>query len=590
MASSHRQIGGDGADVPSGGDADSVQSELHELSSIFEVSSRIGSFRDEDRALRFIVHSACECLDADASSVLTREGGELEVRAVAGESMISGEGARVRMGEGIAGWVAERRRPLLVTSRRDLESFLVDPEIADRLDSVLCVPLLKDGEPLGAITVERHAGDTAPRLRERHLKLLQIFADYAASTIAHLRMVGEIEGAHSLLAKSYNQMRQMQEQLVQAEKMSAIGQLISEVSHELNNPLTAVVGYSQLLTKVNRDPETGEFLETIRTEADRCKQIIRNLLDFSRKNQGHCGPVDLNELIVKTIALRRYQLNIDGITVETDLAPKLPSCTAEPSRLQQVILNLLNNARHAIVDGGGAGVIRFTSRYEAEHERVTVEVADTGPGVAEGIRERIFEPFFTTKESGQGTGLGLSICRGILVELGGSIGAEEGDGGRFVLTLPVGTPAEIVPSSLPISLPAPVRGSRILVVDDDPKVRGLLLRVLKLDGHDVTVAANGREALRLLDRDAFELVLTDLMMPGLSGRQFYDEIVRRHGAMGERVVFFTGAVLTLDQERFFREVGRIVLRKPFKLDEVRGAIRQALGEVGEPADVRQFAD
>ena len=570
---------------------ESVRSELRELASIFEVSSRVSSFRDVEMALRFIAHTACECFDADASTVLTREGEELEIRATAGVATLVPDGTRIPLGNGIAGWVAKRRRPLLLSTRRDLEAFLPEPGEAAHLDSVLCVPLLLDGETLGVLTVERHVGGDQP-LRERHLKLLRIFADYAASTIDHLRMYREIEGAHSLLAKSYEQTRQIQEQLVQAEKLSAIGQLISEVSHELNNPLTTVVGYSQLLTQVNHDRETTEFLETIRVEGARCQRIIQNLLDFARKNQGSRGPVDLNDLIAKTVDLRRYHLNIEGIVIETDLSECLPSCIAEPSRLQQVFLNLLNNARQAIASNGRRGAIRFTSRYEAEHERIRIEVSDTGPGIPEGIRKRIFDPFFTTKESGQGTGLGLSICRGIIEEIGGRIsaGATESGGGRFVIEVPAGVPVELPePPATPIATSAP-RGCRILVVDDDAKIRGLLMRVLRMDDHEVTPAESVRDALATLQYREFDLVLTDLMMPELTGRDLYEALVRRQPAMADRVVFFTGAALTADQEAFFRRVGRIVLRKPFRLDEVRGAIRQALGEVGAPDRVAARAD
>jgi len=560
---------------------ESMRSELRELSSIFEVSARVSSFRDLDMALRFIAHTACECFDADASSVLTLEGEELEVRATAGVAAPPPDGTRIRIGRGIAGWVAERRRPLLLTTRRDLESFFTGPAEASRLDSVLCVPLLLDGETLGVLIVERHVGGKTP-LRERHLKLLRIFADYAASAINHLRMYREIEGAHSLLARSYEQTRQIQDQLVQAEKMSAIGQLISEVSHELNNPLTTVVGYSQLLNQVNEDPETAEFLETICVEGARCQRIIQNLLDFARKNQGSRGPVDLNDLIASTVDLRRYHLNIDSITIETDLAERLPSCIAEPSRLQQVFLNLLNNARQAIVSNGRPGTIRFGTRYEAEHERIRVEISDTGPGIPEGMRSRIFEPFFTTKESGQGTGLGLSICRGIIEEIGGKIrvGATDQGGSRFVVELPAGAPVDLAdPQTIADAGPV-ARYCRILVVDDDPKIRVLLQRMLRLDDHEVTPAESVREALDTLETRTFDLILTDLMMPELTGRDLYDALVHLHPEMAERVVFFSGAALTTDQESFFRQVGRIVLRKPFKLDEVRGTIRQAIGEVG----------
>jgi signal transduction histidine kinase/ActR/RegA family two-component response regulator len=568
---------------------EAIRSELTELSSIFEVSSRVSSFTDLEEALRFIAHTAKECIDADGSNVLIRDGETLVVRAVAGRVAERAVGDGVEVGEGIAGWVAEHQRPLLLTTRRDLESFLPDRR---RIESALAVPLLLDQDTLGVLTVIRSRGPDQPKLKERHQKLLGIFADYAASTINHLRMFREVEGAHTLLAKSYTQMRDIQEQLVQVEKMSAIGQLISEVSHELNNPLTTVVGYSQLLTTVNRDPEINEFLQTIQSEGSRCQTIIQNLLDFSRLNKGEREPVDLNELIGRTVDLRKYQLRIDGIQVEKNLHLGLPACTADPTRLQQVILNLLNNARQALTGNGKSGRIRFETIYESEHERIVLSVSDTGPGIPAALRERIFEPFFTTKEKGEGTGLGLAICRGIVSEIGGSIraGTASEGGAKFEIVLPATCPAILKREETAPVYPPAARGRRFLVVDDDPKVRGLLVRILKLDDHAVVAASSAVEALEVLGHHKFDLVFTDLMMPKMTGAEFYEKIEERFPDMAERVVFFTGAALSADQVAFFRRVGRIVLRKPFKLAEIQGTIRQALAEAGIRSRVAARAD
>jgi CheY-like chemotaxis protein len=284
-------------------------------------------------------------------------------------------------------------------------------------------------------------------------------------------------------------------------------------------------------------------------------------------------------------------MNLDGVAIEMDLQPGLPLCLAEPTRLQQVFLNLLNNARQAVEEKGDDARVRFTSRYEAEHERLLVEVSDNGPGIPDGLRDRIFEPFFSTKETGKGTGLGLSICRGILREAGGTIRAlPSEEGARLRVEIPAAA-ADVTEIVVPDRYPSDVRSGRILAVDDEPRVRRLLERALAEDHHEVVTVASGEDALEVLDRQEFDVILTDLRMPDMTGMSLYEHLSTRRPELAERVVFFTGAALTDQQEDFFRRVGRIVLRKPFHLEELRGAVRQALAELprGPMGDPRQTA-
>ena len=556
----------------------SIHLELAELTSIFEVSSRVGMFRRVEEALQFIACSAKECLDADRASLFLREGDELRIRAATGRDTEALAGVRIPVGEGVAGWVAEHRRPLLLNSRRDLEAFLDANRPERDIASALCVPLRLKDETLGVLNVNRLKADARGKFEERHLKLLSIYADFAANTIGNLRTYRELEDAHGRLERSLREVRLVQDQLVQSEKMSTIGQLISEVSHELNNPLTTTVGYAQLLSRVNRDPEIGEYLEVIRNEGMRCQRIIQNLLDFARKNRGDTMGVDLNELIEKTLTLRRYQLVIDGIELETSLSPDLPTFLADPSRLQQVFLNLLNNAAQAIQTRGGPGRIRFATTWDEAAGRARVFVEDDGPGIPDALQAQIFDPFFTTKEAGKGTGLGLSVCRGIVEEIGGRIRAGRSPlgGALFVISLPLasgcpegGSPVEADDRPVP-------KGAEILVVDDDPNIRSLLGRTLSLDEHRVTTASGVEEAIdRIVERD-FDLILTDLRMPGGNGLEIHDRLARARPELATRIVFFTGAAVLDGERERIEDTGRPLLHKPFRTEDLREAVRAGL--------------
>jgi signal transduction histidine kinase/CheY-like chemotaxis protein len=552
---------------------------IEELSLIFEVSSGIGAFKDVEEALAFVARTVKECLGADRASVLMLDSDTLTVRAAAGRDAATIEGTKTRLGGGIAGWVGLHHRPLLLNSRRDVEAFFPSGSPERDISSALCVPMILGGETLGVLTASRFPEEGHGSFEERHLKLVSIFADYAANAIGNLRMVRDLTGAHARIERSFRQLKQTQDQLIHTEKMAAIGLLISEVSHELNNPLTTTVGYAQLLRRVNRDPEMEEYLDAICSEGLRCQKIIGSLLDFARRNRGERSPVDVNQTILATVKLRGYQLGIDSVSVETDFAPDLPLVMADPNRLQQVFLNLLNNARDAIASRGGGGIVRFETAAAGDDERVVVRVLDNGPGLPEGLEDRIFEPFYTTKQPGEGTGLGLSICRGILDELRGSIAASRAPGGGacFRVELPVAAVEGYhLPGTDGVSAVEPVKGRRILVVDDEERIRDLLTRTLALDEHVVTAAASAPEALEHLKNGAFDLVLSDIMMPGVSGIDLYREIESRHRPLANRMIFFTGAAPREEHLDFFARTGLPCLHKPFHLDEVRRTISLAL--------------
>ncbi len=549
--------------------------EFDELDAVFEVSSRINSFSSMEDALEFIARRSMECFGGDRSSVLLVDGDMLVLRAAAGRKLGLLRGVRMPIGGGIAGWVAQHHRPLLLNSPDDVEEFLPERHPDRNISSAICVPLLYKGDALGVLNVTRLGGGRERRFEDRHLRLLTIYADYASSALKNIRMYRAVTSAHSRLERSFRDLKMVQDQLIQAEKMSAVGQLISEVSHELNNPLTTVLGYAQLVAKVNRDSDIAEYLGTIRDEGLRCQAIIRNLLDFARKHKGERVPVEVNDVMEHTLNLRRYQLGIDGIEVEIAHTPDLSTILADPTSLQQVLLNLLNNAHHAVRGGEKPGWIRFSSSLEEGDGGVTIEIEDNGPGIPDEYLERVFDPFYTTKDKGEGTGLGLSVCRGIIDELGGRIVATRGGqgGALFRVLLPVGAQQhEIIPDALE-ECPEGVSGKRILIVDDDAKIREMLDRALRLDDHRVRAVESGDKALDALDHGEFDLVLSDLMMPGMTGFELFEKVRETHEELADRFIFLTGAALPEERRVFLRKSGRPVIQKPFRLDELRRAIR-----------------
>jgi len=245
--------------------------------------------------------------------------------------------------------------------------------------------------------------------------------------------------AGAKLQEQVESLRRTQEQLAQAEKLSALGHLVAGVAHELNNPLTAILGFAHLLgQRPALDGDARKELDVIEEQAARAGRIVRNLLLFARSQGPERIPTDLNAVIMKTVELKRYQLTVDTIDVECVLDPDLPISALDPAQMQQVLLNLLNNAHDALRECG-QGCLTVRSSWDRAAGRVLVDVIDDGPGIPPHVQARIFDPFFTTKEVGDGTGLGLSICHGIVAEHGGSITvvSPPGEGTTFTISLPV---------------------------------------------------------------------------------------------------------------------------------------------------------
>jgi two-component system NtrC family sensor kinase len=368
-------------------------------------------------------------------------------------------------------------------------------------------------------------------------------------------------------------------QLIQSEKLSAIGQLLAGVAHDLNNPLASVVGFAEFLAERPDVPAAlREPVTIIRDEAERASGIVKNLLNFARKQERQRRPNAVKPLLESTFALLRNELMSSRVDARLEIEPDLPFPVLDPNQMQQVFVNLIHNAAQAIASTGRSGSVTVRARRWADG--VAVDVIDDGPGMAQPLAAQVFDPFFTTKREGEGTGLGLSISQGIVTEHGGRITLEttEGAGSTFTVYLPGGVEATPALAERPRS---PAAGLRILVVDDEPHILHYMRATLESWGHSVAQAADGEEARERLSADGFDLVIADLRMPRLGGREFYEELKRTRPAQAEQVVFATGDTVRGDTLAFLRSVGRPYLHKPFSLTELRALLAGVSKPTGE---------
>jgi two-component system NtrC family sensor kinase len=371
-----------------------------------------------------------------------------------------------------------------------------------------------------------------------------------------------------LLFDDQTERRRLQDQLIQSEKLSAIGQLIAGIAHDLNNPLASVLGFADFLTEVPQiPPSIREPLSVIREEAERASSIVRNLLGFARKQEHHRRTTALKPLLDATFVLLRNQLMAHRVEATMEIEPDLPMPDIDPNQIQQVFVNLINNAAQAIASTGRPGTIQVRARRWLDG--VAIDVIDDGPGMSEALAAQVFEPFFTTKAEGEGTGLGLSISQGIVKEHGGRImlSTEEGKGSTFTVQLPTCTKGAEPPADS--GNRALTKRLRVLVVDDEPHILHYMTATLEAWGHIPVIAIDGEEALTRATTEEFDLIISDLRMPKFGGREFYEELERRKPAVASRLVFSTGDTVRGDTLAFLETLERPYLHKPFSLAELR---------------------
>ena len=366
------------------------------------------------------------------------------------------------------------------------------------------------------------------------------------------------------------------EALHQSEKLSALGSLLAGVAHELNNPLSVVVGQALLLKETAIDPKIAERAGKIGHAADRCSRIVRTFLAMARQQPSQRTTVDLNDVIEATLEVTGYSLRTANIDVTLDLSADLPPVWADEDQMNQVVTNLIVNAQQAMAETRGARRLQIATALD--EDLVLLSVRDSGPGIRPEIRSRIFEPFFTTKEVGGGTGIGLAVCHRIVESFDGEIAvdSEVGRGAAFTIALPTATPRSVVLTDDEV-VPQASRSSKLLVIDDEAEVTEMLKDILTEDGHEVKTAESGKAALDLLSRQEFDVILSDLRMPNMDGPRLFEVLRELSPKLLGRVGFVTGDTFSPSVSTFLTESRRPFVQKPFTPEEVRGLVGEILG-------------
>jgi PAS domain S-box-containing protein len=366
-------------------------------------------------------------------------------------------------------------------------------------------------------------------------------------------------------AEAENQ--QLREKAEMSSRLAAVGEMAAGIAHEINNPLTSVLGFSQLLAERQDMPaDIKEQLRVIAEGSHRVKDIVRRMLTFARQNKPVKTSANVHELIDNTLEIRSYILRTANIEVVKNYDPHLPWVTVDPGQLQQVFLNLIVNAEFAMKKAHGKGTLVITTAKEDGHIRISFK--DDGGGISQEVKAKIFNPFFTTKQVNEGTGLGLSLSHSIILEHGGTLEVENeaGQGATFIITLPITPAFQEAAAQGASSAPAPpaqVKSAHILVVDDEAAIRALVKAILVKEGHAVGDTGDATVVFDKIDSQRYDAVLMDIRMPGMSGMELYTRIIEKYPAMAGKVIFITGDTSDAQTGDFLAKNNLAYISKPF---------------------------
>lgn len=527
-----------------------------------------------------ILEQVLRVFDMDGAAFMSHNATEKEILVELGMGRWeSWSGLRFPESQSISGMILATGQ-IFRSNNFPAEALCAYPEKIDGIPYAIGIPLIVQEKATGILWI----GSERP-IPEKLGRVFSTIGDAVASAIHR-------QALHEDLETQLEVLRVTQARLVQSEKLAAIGQLIAGVAHEVNNPLTSILLQAQLLRQQLSSEEMLQDLERITNEARRAANTVRGLLDFSRQRAPERKPTQINDIIRASLDLTSYELNSHHIHWETHLAADLPVTLADPYQIQQVMINLINNAWQAISASQPNGQLTISTWMEAStfwgneskggsaRSMIHIQLSDNGPGISEEAISRIFDPFFTTKPDGMGTGLGLSICHGIINEHEGHIWVESSpeQGTTFLIELPIITqelePAEEPPAKAEAQAPT---AGRILLIDDEASVLDILSRMLRRKGYYVDTANNGTAGLAFLFKSHYDLILSDIRMPEVNGPEFYQQVRAKDPALAQRIVFTTGDTINADIRRFLDETQAPFLSKPFEMDELLAQIQKVMG-------------
>src|SRR5713101_7128911 len=540
--------------------------ELNALNAMAVIATQ--SF-DLDEILNLTLRQVISLLGAETGSIYLCDLDETTFRRRAGWGQRSAERARlseIKFTEGF-GELVTRSRTEVITAEYvpHLPSQVAEFIRADGLASWIWVLLWGKDAPIGIMGISSRESREYTSNDE---SLLVAIGRQLSTTVEKVRLYEET-------CRAYEDLRHTQEQLLQSEKMSAIGQLIAGVAHELNNPLTAILGYAQLLESEGLGERAADFVGKLFKQAQRTHRVVQNLLSFARQRKPQKEQVDICKVLDETLAMREYDLKVNDIKVERDIESTIPAVTADPHQLEQVFLNIINNGVDAMLESGRVGTLKV--RVYVQEGTVITEFQDSGPGIKEP--NRIFDPFYTTKSVGKGTGLGLSICYGIIKEHGGDISARNRkEGGAIVeVRLPSTGHTEATEKTLPMPPREFAIEGSILLVEDEEAVLEFERDVLAGAGAQVVTLMNGEEVQARLRHQAFDALIINGKMPGgWSAPEVYRWICENCPSLEKRLLFTFSSVAEPQIRSFLHENNLPCLVKPFEVADLISQARRLL--------------
>jgi signal transduction histidine kinase/DNA-binding response OmpR family regulator len=533
-----------------------------------ELAREMNSSLELDVVLDRVVHGARDLCEADFARIALRREPDGAFAFRYGTGLRSDVWTRfaIEPGKGSGGHVLATGQPFRTADYFDDPRITQDyAEVARAEGTVaeMVVPIRSGDEIEGLLYVTNRSRRP---FTDRDEAVLQRLADHAGTAIKNAALYEELRRTHQDLARS-------QERLVQSERLRALGEMAAGVAHDFNNLLTVIVGRTQLLLRRETDPSRVGALEAVLQAARDGAETVRRILEFTRtRRRLPFVAVDLRELVAEVVELVRPRWRDEaqsrGLRYDVRVDGQAPAIAGRPEELREVFSNLLHNALDAMPDGGAC---RFA--LAQDNDAAVVAVADSGCGMSEEVRRRVFEPFFTSKGP-QGTGLGLAVAWGIVQRHGGTIDVHStpGSGTTFVVRLPI--PADLPAPPAPPPPPECVKGRRVLIVDDEPEVRAVLGDLLREAGCLVTAAADGAEALAVCDRERFDVVLSDVSMPGLSGWEVATRLRRSFPEL--RLGLVTGWGDRLDPAQVRAAGIQVVIAKPFQAEELIRGVAEAL--------------
>ena len=457
---------------------------------------------------------------------------------------------------------------------------LTDKSALEKIGGKLYVPIkTRDGGLVGLLVLGEKLSQQS--YSDEDGRLLEALSNHLSINLENARLYSDVLREVVERKRAEEERLELERKIQINSRLTSIGEMAAGIAHEINNPLTPILGFADMLLKRDLPEDVKDDLQIIRDSARRTADVTRRLLLFARQSKPMRTLCNINEVVETTLQLRAYHLKTNNIKVITELDLELPQTMADAGQLQQVVLNLIMNAEYAMTQTHGGGNLLI--KTEKKDNIIRVLVKDDGVGISKENMERLFQPFFTTKKVSEGTGLGLSVCHGIVAEHNGRIYAESkvGKGATFIVELPV------VRQEKEAKLSEPDTGeageavkARILVVDDEPTITQVLKRVLTDEGYEVEITGKAKAALGLIKGGKYALILLDIKLPDMSGIELYQHLDKTAMSLTQRIIFITGDVLGTDTMDFFSRTGASYVTKPFDMEQLKKEIKSKLTKRG----------